>query len=76
VVRSQHQHHNNPDIIFFLEYKICEFKCVHHVTSRLSDVVLSLVQSSSHHCHQQPQLTHVNHTASIKTRTRRRSSNC
>lgn len=28
VARSRHQHHDNSAILFFLEYKTCEFKCV------------------------------------------------
>ena len=33
VTRSRHQHHDNSAILFFLEYKTCEFKCVHHATA-------------------------------------------
>ena len=45
VARSRHQHHDNSAILFFLDYKTCEFKCV-RIMPRLSTAVFSLRQSS------------------------------
>ncbi|ELR21932.1 uncharacterized protein ACA1_046520 [Acanthamoeba castellanii str. Neff] len=42
VVRSQHQHHNNPDIIFFLEYKICEFNIYQNKNKEAFEQLLRL----------------------------------